>query len=361
MKNTHFSTLLIDWYKSHHRDLPWRNTQNPYFIWLSEVILQQTRVKQGLPYYQKFVTTYPTVKDLAEAPLDEVLRLWQGLGYYSRARNLHTTAKDVLAQYNGNFPTNYEQLLALKGIGKYTAAAIASFAANAPIAVLDGNVYRVLARFFGNDTDIASPAGEKVFREIAQTNLPPQEAAIYNQALMEFGALQCTPQNPDCLFCPLQKDCAAYNTGKQNELPVKNKKIKIKQRYFYYLIFQSEEGKIALKKRNGKGIWEGLYDFFLIENEASYTEIALYDTLQEATGIELQQIIAKSNTFSHQLTHQRIEIIFVHIRSSELPNFKDLQWYSLEEAHLLPKPIIIANYIDQYFRKKQKNNKKTTE
>ncbi|TAE12733.1 MAG: A/G-specific adenine glycosylase [Bacteroidetes bacterium] len=221
-----FAQTLLAWYPDHKRDLPWRDTPNPYHIWLSEVILQQTRVKQGLPYYVAFVELFPTVQDLANASEELVMRTWQGLGYYSRARNMHATAKIIAQAWQGNFPTTKADLIKLKGIGEYTASAIASFAFGEQVAVVDGNVFRVLSRFFGIEADISSPKGVKHFQELAKTLLPTQQSQTYNQAIMEFGALQCTPQKPNCMFCPLQAGCVAHATGKQDSLPVKTQKIK---------------------------------------------------------------------------------------------------------------------------------------
>ena len=230
---TTFAPRLIEWYRRHGRNLPWRHTRDPYRIWLSEVILQQTRVRQGMPYYHAFVEKFPTVNDLAAASEQEVLRLWQGLGYYSRARNLHETARIVAQKHNGVFPGNYAGLLTLKGVGPYTAAAIASFAFGEQVGVLDGNVYRVLARLLGIETDIATPKAKNEFTRAAAALVPADEPDTYNQAIMEFGAIQCTPVAPDCLLCPFQAECVAYNTGRQHELPVKSKKGSVKNRFFH--------------------------------------------------------------------------------------------------------------------------------
>jgi A/G-specific adenine glycosylase len=345
---------LINWYQNNKRDLPWRNTQNPYFIWLSEVILQQTRVKQGLPYYEKFISNYPTISDLADAEEQAVLRLWQGLGYYSRARNLHQTAKQVVADYQGVFPDNYQDLLKLKGIGKYTAAAIASFAFGEAVAVLDGNVYRVIARLFGIETDIASTKADKEFRAIVQSLIPQEQASIFNQAIMEFGALQCTPQKPNCMYCPFQTDCLAFNQGKQGELPVKNQKIKVKKRYFHYLIFDTIEG-LAMQQRQKKDIWEGLYDFFLIETQEDFlnTEDLLHHI--EFPNFDTNFVLEKeSEILQHVLTHQKIFAKFWHFKvnsefSKWLESKANLSFYSLEEIQKLPKPILIANYLQKHF------------
>jgi len=261
-----FAAQLLAWYHIHHRDLPWRHTRDPHLIWLSEVILQQTRVAQGLPYFERFAAAYPTIQALAAAPEDEVLKLWQGLGYYSRARNLLKTAQQVVTDFNGLFPESYEKLLQLKGIGPYTAAAIASFAYEERVAVLDGNVYRVLARFFGIENDIAAPASRKVFAEVAQKALPEKESSTYNQAIMEFGALHCTPVAPKCGTCPLQAGCFAFQHNLQRELPVKQKTKRMRERYFNYLVLEWENERYWRKRKPGD-IWEGLYEFDLFEAE----------------------------------------------------------------------------------------------
>ena len=261
MKINLFAPKLIDWYHHQRRNLPWRHTRDPYFIWLSEVILQQTRVAQGLPYYQQFTEAYPTVFDLAAAPEQEIMRLWQGLGYYSRARNLSQTAQFIVQEQNGQFPDSYHKLLKLKGIGPYTAAAIASFAYDEAVAVVDGNVYRVLARVFGLATDITSTEGKKQFAQLANELLDVSQPATYNQAIMEFGALQCTPVSPDCLLCPFQANCVANATGQIAKLPVKTKKTKVRERFFnYFVIIKNQE--IALKQRTDRDIWQQLYDFY---------------------------------------------------------------------------------------------------
>ncbi len=335
-----FADTLIAWYEEHKRDLPWRNTQNPYLIWLSEIILQQTRVKQGLPYYQKFVEAYPSVQDLAQAPEEDVFRLWQGLGYYSRAKNMLHTAKTIVEQYDGKFPATYHQLLQLKGVGKYTAAAIASFAFGEDVAVLDGNVFRVLARYKGSFTNIASNEGHKEFFDLAQKMLPKGKSAAYNQAIMEFGALHCTPQKPNCMFCPLQHTCYAYQHQAQQELPLKITKIYTKERFFLYQVLHLAE-KIALKKRNAGDIWENLYDFHLVE-------LGTKNDLENQEAGDSQKI---SQIFKHQLTHQILWIRFVHLHLQEnnLSKFNEqLQWYSPKEIAALPKPILIANYLEKF-------------
>ena len=263
MKNLQ-ETLLI-WYAENHRDLPWRHHPTPYQVWISEVILQQTRVKQGLDYYLNFIERWPTVDKLAAASEEEVLKLWQGLGYYSRARNLHLCAKQIVAQYNSTFPSDYAKLKQLKGIGDYTAAAIASIAFGLPYAVTDGNVYRVLSRIFDIDTPINSKKGHDLFTRLADELLNLEYPGNHNQAMMEFGALQCTPKNPNCLHCPLQAQCLAFARQTVMQRPVKLAKTKVLTQYLNYLVFRLND-RIYLRKRSEKGIWRNLYDFPCIES-----------------------------------------------------------------------------------------------
>src|SRR5690554_5706333 len=260
-----FSQKLISWYSEHKRELPWRNTKDPYKIWLSEVILQQTRVAQGLPYYENFINTFPTVFDLAKADEQQVLKIWQGLGYYSRARNLHHTAQYISENLNGIFPDNYKDLLKLKGVGSYTAAAIASFSNDEAVAVLDGNVYRVLSRYFGIETDISSSKAKKEFQELANEVLDQKQPSLFNQAIMEFGALQCVPKNPNCEVCVLNDSCFALKEKKVDKLPVKLKKTKVTQRFLNYLVFLDENKNSIINKRTQNGIWKNLYEFPLLE------------------------------------------------------------------------------------------------
>ena len=262
-----FSNSLIYWYLQNDRDLPWRRTKNPYFIWLSEIMLQQTRVAQGMAYYLKFTDNFPTVFDLAKADESTVLKMWQGLGYYSRARNLHYSAKHIANELNGEFPNTYKEIIKLKGIGDYTASAIASICFKEPTAVVDGNVYRVLSRYFGIKTPINSSAGIKEFKALAQTLIDESQPGNYNQAIMDFGALHCKPQNPLCDTCPFADSCVALEKKLIKELPVKDKKIKIRNRYFNFLVIKTNNNKTILTERKGKGIWQGLYQFPLIESD----------------------------------------------------------------------------------------------
>jgi len=352
LKINSFPAQITYWYHRHHRDLPWRHTRNPYFIWLSEVILQQTRVAQGMPYYLKFTEKYPTIFELARAPEQAVIRLWQGLGYYSRARNLHQTAQYIVENLGGEFPGNYQDLLKLKGIGPYTAAAIASFAYDEAVAVVDGNVYRVLARVFGVEADIASTEGKKQFAQLANKLLDKAQPASYNQAIMEFGALQCSPMRPNCLLCPLQQMCVAYTTGRVGGLPVKSKKTKVRERFFHYFVFEYQHT-LAMRQRTDRDIWQQMYDFYLVEpheHTANLNQLALEKPLRDV--LEASVVLSVSKTYTHLLTHQRIKAQFWHVRLNDrscvmLP--PDLGFYTAQEIELLPKPVLVDSYLKDYF------------
>ena len=274
-----FSKKILSWYAHNKRDLPWRNTQDPYKIWLSEIMLQQTRVAQGTPYYHSFLNNFPTVHDLANASEEKVLKLWQGLGYYSRARNLHTTAQFISKDCNGQFPSTYKALLKLKGVGDYTASAIASISFNKAHAVVDGNVYRVLARYFGVAIPINSSEGVSYFKELAKAVMDATNIRDYNQGIMEFGAIQCTPKKPTCLTCPLSDSCVALQQNKIKELPVKLKKTKVRLRYFNYVVLIDPEKKTQLQQRVKKGIWQQLYEFPLVESEKEIGKTSLQKEL----------------------------------------------------------------------------------
>jgi len=335
-----FAAHIIEWYHRHKRPLPWRETNDPYKIWLSEIILQQTRVAQGLPYYLRFVDKYPHVKALAEAPVQEVLRLWQGLGYYSRARNLHKCAQMVCLQWNGKFPTSYQDLLRLPGVGGYTAAAIASFAYREPVAVLDGNVYRVLARIFGIETDISSAEAKTIFLDKANDLIDKEEPDHFNQAMMEFGATWCTPKNPNCVSCPFQRQCVAWQQGMVNLLPVKSKKVKVRHRYIYYLV-PEWKGKIAMRKRDKKDIWQGLYDFECIEMPRLAQ--ARKVLRQQFPELENEEVLFVSEPVKHVLTHQLLTIWFCHIQpKKKWPG----TYYSSAQVQQMPKPIVITRYLE---------------
>jgi A/G-specific adenine glycosylase len=344
-----FSDTLITWYTIHKRDLPWRKTKNPYFIWLSEIILQQTRVDQGMSYYLKFAEEFPTVQDLARAKNEKIMKLWQGLGYYSRARNLHGTAQFITDKFKGQFPSSYTDILSLKGIGTYTAAAIASFAYDLPHAVVDGNVYRVLSRVFGLNTPIDSTKGKKEFFELANTVLNPKKPALHNQAIMEFGALQCKPINPNCSACVLNKMCAAFASGHVNELPVKEKKTKIRDRYFNYIVLRYKT-KTILRKRTEKDIWTNLYDFPLIETEQQVSEEIFLKSKEwkKFIGYTPYMITGVSKEYKHVLSHQKIYARFWEL-SCETP----LDCFSKEGTIIIPEkelsryavPRLIDNYL----------------
>ena len=297
-----FSKDIIDWYSVNGRELPWRNTRNPYLIWVSEIILQQTRVAQGYNYYMRFVERFPTVSDLAEAKEDEVLKYWEGLGYYSRARNLHAAAKSI----NGQFPTTYEDVLSLKGVGEYTAAAICSFAYDLPYAVLDGNVFRVLSRYYGISTPIDSTQGKKEFKQLVQELLDINRPALFNQAIMDFGALQCTPKQPLCQTCPLADSCIAYNNSLIDVLPYKQGKVKVADRYFNYFYFVDKEGNTYIHKRVLKDIWIGLYEFPLIETSEKSELAELLPKLEELTNGSFDDVKQLISDYKHVLSHQRI-------------------------------------------------------
>ena len=262
MRNS-FTSTLLKWFSENGRQLPWRETRDPYAIWLSEIILQQTRIQQGMAYWERFMQRWPRVEDLARATEDEVLRMWQGLGYYSRARNLHTAARQILAL--GHFPCTLDDIKALKGVGDYTAAAIGSIAFDLPAAVVDGNVYRVLARHFGIDTPINTTEGKHPFTALAQELLPPKQASAFNQAMMDFGAIQCTPQSPRCLLCPLQETCVALREGRVEGLPVKLKKLQVKTRRLTYVYIRCQ-GMTAIHRRGEGDIWQGLWEPLLYED-----------------------------------------------------------------------------------------------
>ncbi|MBC8006034.1 MAG: A/G-specific adenine glycosylase [Verrucomicrobia bacterium] len=318
-----FNSNIHQWYSKFKRDLPWRNTHDPYFIWLSEIILQQTRVDQGLAYYSKFVDEFPTITSLAQATEDQVLKLWQGLGYYSRARNLHFTAKYIKDQYYGKFPDKYHELLLLKGIGHYTAAAIASISFNEQVPAVDGNVFRVLSRYFGISDPIDTTQGKKVFTKLAGDLIKGTDPGMHNQALMEFGALQCTPQKPNCLECPLMNHCYAYSANKTADFPVKQNKTKQRDRYFSYFVLHHEEH-TWIKKRLNKDIWKNLYEFPMIET-LSATSIETLFSMQEVKQLVSSDfVVGKIVDWKvHLLSHQKINyrIISIHkLGESKMPD-----------------------------------------
>jgi A/G-specific adenine glycosylase len=344
---TFFSKKIISWYEEYKRDLPWRLTRDPYKIWLSEIILQQTRVAQGLPYYLRFVENFPDVISLANAKEDRVLRLWQGLGYYSRARNLHACAKEVKEKFEGSFPSTYEGLIGLPGIGSYTAAAIASFAFREPVAVVDGNVYRVLARVFGIDLDISSHGGKSYFFEKANELIDQQQPDLFNQAVMEFGALHCTPKNPKCDSCIFITTCIANKHEQQTLLPVKSKKQAIKKRFFTYIILE-HRGRLLMKKRKPGDIWNGLYDFFLVESPRQLNPQKLVMEIKELKGLIPEEV---SKGHKHILSHQLLMTRFVWIKIPNEQKLKpfmrknELTFYSKKQVANLPKPILVTRFL----------------
>lgn len=345
-----FAQILIKWYEENKRSLPWRDSTDPYLIWISEIILQQTRVAQGYDYFLRFVDRFPDVKSLAEADEDEVMKYWQGLGYYSRARNLHAAAKSM----NGTFPTLYKEVLALKGVGEYTAAAICSFAYGMPYAVVDGNVYRILSRYLGIGIPIDTTEGKKMFAEAANELLDREQPALYNQAIMDFGALQCVPQSPACLFCPLSDSCAALALGKVDEYPVKQHKTKVTNRYFNYVYLRQGEY-VFVTKRTGNDIWKNLYEFPLIETLREYSEQELISSEEFLAWVgDLKRCVVKSVSrgVKHVLSHR---IIYANFYEVELldDSFEPSagQKVSLEELHRLPVSRLIHSFLEQMVKK----------
>jgi len=332
--STYISKILITWYQDNKRELPWRDISNPYLIWISEIVLQQTRVAQGTSYYLRFIDRFPTVNKLAEADEDEVLKYWQGLGYYSRARNLHNAACQIMTDFGGVFPTEHKDVLKLAGVGEYTAAAICSFAYNQPYAVVDGNVYRVLSRLFGIESPIDSGVGKTEFAGLAQKLLSKSEPALHNQSIMEFGALCCVPVSPDCKNCPLEHNCQAYKLNLVTQLPVKSQKTKVTHRFFNYL-FIEYNGQTYLHKRAAKDIWQNLYEFPLIETERLLSSNELLankifiNLLEGINEIEIRKI---SNPMKHILSHRIIFAQFFTIRiSNETEELNKLIKVSLEQ------------------------------
>lgn len=339
-----FNETILAWYQQNQRSLPWRNTTNPYIIWLSEIILQQTRVAQGLPYFYKFINAFPTVHHLAHATEDEVLKLWQGLGYYSRARNMQQTAKWVCSEFEGHFPPSYRELIKLKGIGDYTASAIASICFNEAKAVVDGNVYRVLSRYFGVTLPINTTKGQKYFKELAQKMLHPANVRDYNQGIMEFGALQCVPINPNCNECPLSNSCVALQKKQVSQLPVKIKKGKIKNRYLHYLVGSFLQKGTVVRKRVGKGIWQGLYEFPMVETEQDLT---LKPKAAIETFKEIKKMIPYNDAISHKLTHQHLKIRFYKVDFNSVPE----GYVVCENLNSLAWPKVLADFVALYTSK----------
>ena len=337
--NSHFSSVILSWFRENGRELPWRDTRNPYAIWLSEIILQQTRIAQGREYWERFMKEFPTVEQLASASEDEVLKLWQGLGYYSRARNLHAAARQIVAL--GGFPDTLEGIKALKGVGDYTAAAIGSFAFDIPQAVVDGNVYRVLARYFGIGTPINSTKGKKEFAALAQSLLPASDAAAYNQGMMDFGAVQCTPQSPRCLLCPLAETCAALRGGRVEELPVKNKTVKVKTRHLAYIYIRCRDSCaddsvwVAIRRRGEGDIWQGLWEPY---NVSDMEELPSFDAPL--------RLLAKG--VKHVLTHRILLADFYLLETGCRPSLpEDYIWVKETDIEEYGVPRLIEIMLQQ--------------
>lgn len=343
-----FKNIIIKWYNQNKRDLPWRNINNPYFIWVSEVILQQTRVIQGLDYYNRFISTFPTIKDLAEANIDKVMKVWQGLGYYTRARNLHKAAKQIMEDYNGKLPTSYNELLKISGLGPYSAGAIASFAFKEAVPAIDGNVYRVLSRIYGVFASTETSSGKKEFFELTMELIDKERPDIFNQALLDFGAMQCIPRSPNCIVCPFSDICYAFRNNLINQLPVKGKKIATRDRYLNYIIIRCKDSSF-IHKREAGDIWNSLYEFPLIETSKPVDLISLMkDPLwQELFGKTKTGIIYNSETIKHLLSHQTLYAKFVIVEINK-PNYylnanflkvtiSDIQEYSV--------PKVIDNFL----------------
>lgn len=340
-----FARKILDWYSQNKRQLPWRNSRNPYKIWLSEVMLQQTRVAQGTPYYLAFIANFPTVYDLASAKEEKVLKLWQGLGYYSRARNLHATAKEVVTTHDGKFPDTYQELIKLKGIGDYTASAIASICFDRAEPVVDGNVYRVLSRYFGVDKPINSTEGINYFKKLARKVMALENIRDYNQGIMEFGAIQCTPKKPNCLYCPLNDSCVALQTNSVDLLPIKLNKTKVRKRYFNYVVPLDRNRNTLLRQRLRKGIWQNLWEFPLFESKAIINEPELIENL-DLIGLESVDKITLFNErpIIHKLSHQHLYTTFW---IGEMPT--DLATgIALHDLDTYAVPVLIAEFLETF-------------
>jgi len=339
-----FSSQIINWYLEFKRDLPWRSTSNPYYIWLSEIILQQTQVKHGLPYYERFVKQFPNVESLANAKEEEVLKLWQGLGYYSRARNLHFAAKQI--SQNGNFPDNYKDILNLKGVGDYTAAAIASFAYKLPYAVVDGNVFRLLSRVYGIDLAINSTEGKKYFSKLANSLIDEKRPDTHNQAIMEIGAIICKPKNPHCEKCPLSDECVAFMSNTAENYPVKIKKNESKTLYFDYFFFKSDK-KTLVNKRTEKGIWMNLFELPLIESsEKKSEENMLKNSEFQKWTKDIDYKIQSIKEIKHILSHRNIYARFWEINCDNLPENHSFTTLKLQDLSTIAVPRLIEKYMN---------------
>lgn len=350
MHTSDFTSLLMRWNElANKRAMPWKGEKDPYRIWLSEVILQQTRVEQGWKYYEAFVEKYPSIQHLAKAKDEEVFKLWEGLGYYNRCKNLLFTARFVAEKRKGQFPDTYEEIASLKGVGPYTAAAIASFAFDLPYAVVDGNVFRVLSRVFGISTAIDSTEGKNTFTELAQQVLDKDKPGLYNQAIMDFGATVCKPVSPLCSHCSLQPVCTAFSEGRVNALPVKEKVLQKKRRWFYYFQFE-HKGTILVHKRTAKDIWENLFEFYLVEGteQIRWNEEQVHVWLEEQFGIKKAEVSYISPVSSQQLTHQQIKGQFIKVRLNTIPSpLRHYEWITINELKQLAFPKFINQFLQQ--------------
>ena len=343
-----FSKILLNWYKINSRDFPWRRTKDPYKIWLSEIILQQTRIEQGMPYYIKFIKRFPTIFHLAKSKEEVIFKLWQGLGYYSRASNLHFTAKFIVKKYNGEFPKSFVELKKLKGIGDYTASAIASICFDISEAVIDGNVYRFLSRFFGIDTPINTNLGFKIFKEKANKLIKGNSPGDFNQAIMDFGSIQCKPKKPNCKACIFSTKCFALKNKKVEYYPQKKNNLELKTRFFNYLVIYNSKKQIVLEKINRKGIWNKLYQFPLIESDKiiNHPDNKFQEIIQKFSNEQSSQItLINKKLITHKLSHQKLIIQFWGIKLDDI--------YSLpvkkNKIFSLPVPIVIEKFLTQFY------------
>lgn len=348
-QNNSFAIALLNWHSTIDRNLPWKTSNDPYKIWLSEIIMQQTRVAQGTPYYLKFVEAYPTIVDLANAEEHEVMKLWQGLGYYSRARNLHFTAKVVRDQYKGKFPKEYRDILALKGIGKYTAAAISSFAYGKEYPVVDGNVIRLISRYFGIADAVDSSSTLKEINRLAERLIKGSNPGDFNQAIMDFGALMCSPKSPNCTECPLSTECKAYKLDLVKDIPYKSKKVKKRNRYFHYFYMTDSDQNVVLNHRTNKDIWQSLYDFPSIENDNK--EVLMDQEIQsfllKTIGKNALEINCPSKIYKHVLTHQTIYGQFYSVSINKLPlEVAPFTIVKQEDIDSFAFPVLLTNFLD---------------
>lgn len=345
----YFTRKLLEWHiRDNRREMPWKGIHDPYKIWLSEIILQQTRVSQGLSYYLRLLAAYPDIEKLAAAPDAEVMKLWEGLGYYTRCRNMLRTARIVMTDYKGHFPASYEKLLELPGIGPYTAAAIASFAFRLPHAVVDGNVSRVLSRFFGIETPIDTTQGKQLFTELAARLLDSREPGVYNQAIMDFGATVCMPQQAICGVCSLEKKCSARQNGAVHRLPVKEKAVMKKIRWVAYFVFEYQ-GKWCVRERTDKDIWQNLFEFYAVETEGAmeWSQPVIVEWLQQQ-GIRRFHLDHISTLYTQLLTHREIRSVFIRVKLWGIPHFlKNHHWIAVQKLKTLPFPRIINRWLDE--------------